>query len=76
MKKYWSVLTIVIVVLALSIGAFADEIKVGAGASPTNSILKPVKEHFEKASCLFWFAPLTAGLRNATGQYGSKVGSS
>lgn len=51
MKKYGLVLTIAIAfVLALSIGAFAQEVKVGAGAAPSNSILKPVKEHFEKAT--------------------------
>jgi phosphate transport system substrate-binding protein len=51
MKKYGLILTIAIAfVLAFSIGAFAQEVKVGAGAAPSNSILKPVKEHFEKAT--------------------------
>ena len=41
MKKYGLILTIAIAfVLAFSIGAFAQEVKVGAGAAPSNSILK------------------------------------
>lgn len=51
MKRYGLLLTIAIVfVLAFSIGAFAQEVKVGAGAAPTENVLKPVKEHFEKAT--------------------------
>ncbi len=30
--------------------AFAEEIKVGAGAAPTENVLKPIKEPFEKAT--------------------------
>lgn len=51
MKRYGLMLvTTIILALTLSIGAYAEEIKVGAGAAPSNSILKPVKEHFEKAT--------------------------
>lgn len=52
MKKYGLVLVVVVIfLLSLSIDAArAEEIKVGAGAAPSNSILKPVKDHFEKAT--------------------------
>lgn len=51
MRKYGLVLAIAIAsVLALSIVASAQEVRVGAGAAPSNSLLKPVKEHFEKAT--------------------------
>lgn len=51
MKRYGLALTIAVAfVLALAVGAFAQEVKVGAGAAPSNSILKPIKEHFEKAT--------------------------
>ncbi|MDA8214089.1 MAG: substrate-binding domain-containing protein [Nitrospiraceae bacterium] len=33
-----------------SISAFAEEIKVGAGAAPVENVLKPIREHFEKAA--------------------------
>lgn len=36
--------------LALGASASADEIKIGAGAAPTENILKPVKAAFEKAT--------------------------
>jgi len=32
----------------LSLGAVADEVKIGAGAAPSNAIVKPVKDAFEK----------------------------
>lgn len=51
MKRFRLILGVAIVfLLTFSVFAFADEIKVGAGAAPSNSILKPVKEHFEKAT--------------------------
>lgn len=51
MKKYGLVLVVAVVfLLTLSIGAYAQEVKVGAGAAPTENVLKPVKEHFEKAT--------------------------
>ncbi len=51
MKRYGLILTATIVFLfSLSIIAFAEEIKVGAGAAPVENVLKPVKEHFEKAT--------------------------
>lgn len=34
--------------LVMSATAFADEIKIGAGAAPSNAIIKPVKDAFEK----------------------------
>jgi phosphate transport system substrate-binding protein len=37
-------------VLALPAAALAGEIKVGAGAAPTENVLKPVQDAFEKAS--------------------------
>lgn len=36
--------------LSLSFAAGAEELKIGAGAAPTENILKPVKTGFEKAS--------------------------
>lgn len=36
--------------LALPCSAVAGEIRIGAGAAPTENVLKPVKEAFEKAS--------------------------
>lgn len=51
MKKVGLILIAgIIFILTGSIIALADEIKVGAGAAPTNNILEPVKEHFEKAT--------------------------
>ncbi|BCB96445.1 phosphate-binding protein [Dissulfurispira thermophila] len=51
MKRYGLVLaTVVVFLLSLSIGAFAEEIKIGAGAAPTENVLKPIKEHFEKTT--------------------------
>lgn len=37
-------------VMLLSFSAFANEVKVGAGAAPTENVLKPVSEAFEKAT--------------------------
>lgn len=51
MKRYVLTLAVCIMsILMLSIGAFAEEIKIGAGAAATENILKPIKEHFEKAT--------------------------
>lgn len=41
---------LVLFVLVWSLSAYADEIKIGAGAAPTENVLKPVKDHFEKAT--------------------------
>ncbi|MEI6208330.1 MAG: substrate-binding domain-containing protein [Desulfuromonadales bacterium] len=38
--------------LSLTLSAGAEELKIGAGAAPTENILKPVKTGFEKASGL------------------------
>jgi phosphate transport system substrate-binding protein len=45
-----SLTTVVIFIFTMSTGVFAGEVKVGAGQAPTQNILKPVKEHFEKAT--------------------------
>lgn len=51
MKKHLGILmTMVIFIFSLSIYVFAEEIKIGAGAAPTENILKPLKEPFEKAT--------------------------
>ncbi|WP_333652316.1 substrate-binding domain-containing protein [Dissulfurispira sp.] len=51
MKRYGLVLAVVVIfLLSLSISAYAQEVKVGTGAAAAESILKPVKEHFEKAT--------------------------
>lgn len=51
MKRFCLILTAAVsFIFSLSIGAYADEIKIGAGAAPTENVLKPVKEHFEKAT--------------------------
>ncbi|MDD2851024.1 MAG: substrate-binding domain-containing protein [Desulfuromonadaceae bacterium] len=39
-------------VLTLTLAAGAEELKIGAGAAPTENILKPLKANFEKASGL------------------------
>jgi phosphate transport system substrate-binding protein len=39
-------------VITLTVAAGAEELKIGAGAAPTENILKPVKAGFEKASGL------------------------
>lgn len=52
MKKVICALAIAMALLLIcSVGAFADEIKIGAGAAPV-SILKTVKEYFEKAKAV------------------------
>ncbi|MEW5744026.1 MAG: substrate-binding domain-containing protein [Nitrospirota bacterium] len=38
--------------LVWALNAYASEIKVGAGAAPTENVLKPIKEPFEKATGL------------------------
>lgn len=51
MKKYGLILAVAVVfLLTLTIGAYAQEVKVGAGAAPVENVLKPVEEHFEKAT--------------------------
>lgn len=51
MKRYGLALMVAVVfVLALTIGAYAQEVRVGAGAAPTENVLRPIKEHFEKAT--------------------------
>lgn len=42
----------VVAVFSLALPAFAEELKIGAGAAPTENVLKPVKGAFEKASGL------------------------
>lgn len=51
MKRIGLGLTIAIAsILVWVIPTYAQEIRVGAGAAPSSSILKPIKEHFEKAT--------------------------
>jgi phosphate transport system substrate-binding protein len=50
MNKIFISFTIVTFLLTMSDFASAEEIKVGAGQAPTVNILKPIKEHFEKAT--------------------------
>ncbi|MDH5202161.1 MAG: substrate-binding domain-containing protein [Nitrospirota bacterium] len=50
MNKILVSLTMLIFLFALSFNASAEEIKVGAGQAPTVNILKPIKQHFEKAT--------------------------
>jgi len=45
-----SLTTFVFLTVAMSAGVFAGEIKVGAGQAPTQNILLPIKEHFQKAT--------------------------
>jgi phosphate transport system substrate-binding protein len=42
--------TVLIFIFSMSTGVFAGEVKVGAGQAPTQNILVPIKEHFEKAT--------------------------
>ncbi|AJE04331.1 substrate-binding domain-containing protein [Geobacter pickeringii] len=39
-----------LLIMTAAAGAHAEEMKVGGGGAPVDCILKPVKEHFEKAS--------------------------
>jgi phosphate transport system substrate-binding protein len=50
MKKILISFIVVTFLLTLSFIASAEEIEVGAGQAPTANILKPIKEHFEKAT--------------------------
>lgn len=51
MKRIGLGLTIAIAsIFVWVIPTYAQEIRVGAGAAPSSSILKPIKEHFEKAT--------------------------
>lgn len=45
-----SIVAIVLFLSSTSFGVFAGEIKVGAGAAPTENVLKPVEKPFEKAT--------------------------
>jgi phosphate transport system substrate-binding protein len=49
MKKKVLLIAACILIL-LSFPVYADEVKIGAGAAPTENVLKPVKEAFEKAT--------------------------
>lgn len=49
MKKVLLLLTVVFV-FSFVLNGYAQELKIGAGAAPTENILKPIKEHFEKAT--------------------------
>ncbi|MCX8028098.1 MAG: substrate-binding domain-containing protein [Thermodesulfovibrionales bacterium] len=51
MKTMGRIITIAIcVTLMLYANAFCAELKIGAGAAATENILKPIKDHFEKAT--------------------------
>lgn len=51
MERYVSTfLAIIFFVLTLSIGAFAEEIKLGGGAPPIEKVITPVKSHFTNAT--------------------------
>lgn len=51
MKRHMAHLTTALfLTMAATAGAYAEEIKVGGGGAPMDTILKPVKEHFDKAS--------------------------
>lgn len=51
MKRFAVIfVTITVFLFTLCSGVFAAEIKVGAGQAPTENILKPIKEPFEKAT--------------------------
>lgn len=51
MKKVTVALGIgMLFLLVWALHAYAEEIKIGAGAAPTENVLKPVKEPFEKAT--------------------------
>jgi len=43
---------VVLLVFGYVVDGFAQELKVGAGAAPTENVLKPIKEPFEKATGL------------------------
>lgn len=51
MKKQVVCLTAaLILVMAGTVGAFAEEVKIGGGGTPIDGIFRPIKEHFEKAA--------------------------
>ena len=51
MKKMALRISVLLLILAVpAIWGHADEIKIGAGAAPTENVLKPVEKAFEKAS--------------------------
>ncbi len=39
-----------VVAMSFVVNAYAQELKIGAGAAPTENVLKPIKEPFEKAT--------------------------
>lgn len=41
---------VIVFLLSFCVAVSADEIKIGAGAAPTENVLKPIKEPFEKAT--------------------------
>ncbi|KAF0217909.1 MAG: phosphate transport system substrate-binding [Geobacteraceae bacterium] len=51
-KVKWIFITAVMLVVTagLSVCAYAEDIKIGAGGAPTENIFKPIKEAFEKAT--------------------------
>jgi len=49
-KSMWRIVPFVVVAALGATHALAEEIKVGAGAAPTENVLKPVKEPFTKAT--------------------------
>ncbi len=50
MKRFRLILAVAFVfLLTFSLAVFADEVKIGAGAAPTENVLKPIKEPFERA---------------------------
>ena len=50
MRSTWMLALCCAVLLATSLPSLAEEIRVGAGAAPTENILKPIKSPFEKAT--------------------------
>jgi phosphate transport system substrate-binding protein len=50
MKQIFTLLAALILFLGVQSEAIAEEIKVGGGGAALDGVIKPVKEHFEKAS--------------------------
>ncbi|MBA4374464.1 MAG: phosphate ABC transporter substrate-binding protein, partial [Thermodesulfovibrio sp.] len=46
-KKTFLIVASLLVIAGVAAG---DEVKIGAGAAPTENVLKPIKEAFEKAT--------------------------
>lgn len=52
-RRLFSIIVLAVVMVVALVyceNVFANELKVGAGAAPTENVLKPIKEHFEKAT--------------------------